>query len=72
MATPRWQNEERILVLNLEEHLGMIAGVICGALGLLLIIFTILICRYGHYHSSIHLHILRTVRNNLWTYCTFI
>jgi len=39
------RTEDKIIVLNLEEHLGMIAGIICGALGLLLIIFAILICR---------------------------
>ena len=38
--------EDRIILLNLEEHLGMIAGIICGVLGLLSLILAILLCRY--------------------------
>ena len=36
---------DRIILLNLEEHLGMIVGVICGSLGLLSLLFAALICR---------------------------
>ena len=38
--------EDRIILLNLDEHLGMIAGIICGVLGLLSLILAILLCRY--------------------------
>ena len=38
--------EDQIILLNLEEHLGMIAGVICGVLGLLSLILAILLCRH--------------------------
>ena len=37
--------EDQIILVNIEEHLGIIAGIICGALGLLSIIFSILLCR---------------------------
>ena len=37
--------EDRIILLNLDEHLGMIAGIICGVLGLLSLILAILLCR---------------------------
>jgi hypothetical protein len=36
----------QIILLNLDEHLGMIAGIICGVLGLLSLILAILLCRY--------------------------
>ena len=39
------KSEDRIILLNLEEHLGMIAGVICGSLGLLSLLFAVLLCR---------------------------
>ena len=39
------RTEDRIILLNLEEHLGMIAGVICGVLGLLSLVLAILLCR---------------------------
>ena len=38
--------EDQIILLNLNEHLGMIAGIICGVLGLLSLILAILLCRY--------------------------
>ena len=38
--------EDRMILLNLDEHLGMIAGIICGVLGLLSLILAILLCRY--------------------------
>ena len=40
------KSEDHVIIVNLEEHLGMIAGIICGALGLLLLVFTVLLCRY--------------------------
>ena len=39
------RSEDRIILLNLEEHLGMIAGIICGILGLLSLVLAILLCR---------------------------
>ena len=42
------RTEDRIILLNLDEHLGMIAGIICGTLGLLSLILAILLCRYMH------------------------
>ena len=41
------KTEDRIILLNLDEHLGMIAGTICGVLGLLSLILAILLCRYS-------------------------
>ena len=38
--------KDQIILLDLDEHLGMIAGVICGVLGLLSLILAILLCRY--------------------------
>ena len=38
--------KDQIILLNLDEHLGMIAGIICGVLGLLSLILAILLCRY--------------------------
>ncbi len=38
--------EDRFIILNLEEHLGLIAGIVSGTLGLLLVIFAVIICRY--------------------------
>ena len=40
------KSEDQIILLNLDEHLGMIAGIICAVLGLLSIILAILLCRY--------------------------
>ena len=37
--------EDQIILVNIEEHLGMLAGIICGTLGLLSLIFSILLCR---------------------------
>ncbi|XP_040566309.2 putative receptor-type tyrosine-protein phosphatase mosPTP-1 isoform X2 [Lepeophtheirus salmonis] len=37
--------QDSLLLINLEEHLGMIAGVVCGSLGLLLAIFAFLLWR---------------------------
>ena len=37
--------EDQIILVNIEEHLSMIAGIICGTLGLLSLIFSILLCR---------------------------
>ena len=39
------KTEDRIILLHLEEHLGMIAGIICGVLGLLSLVLAILLCR---------------------------
>ena len=39
------KSKDQIILLNLEEHLGMIAGIICGVLGLLSLILAILLCR---------------------------
>ena len=41
------KSEDQIILLNLDEHLGMIAGIICAVLGLLSIILAILLCRYS-------------------------
>ena len=35
-----------IFLVDLEEHIGVIAGVVCGTLGLLLAIFAFLLWRY--------------------------
>ena len=40
------KSKDQIILLNLDEHLGMIAGIICGVLGLLSLILAILLCRY--------------------------
>ena len=40
------KTEDKLIFLHLEEHLGMIAGIICGTLGLLSLILTILLCRF--------------------------
>ena len=42
------KSEDHVIIVNLEEHLAMIAGIICGALGLLFLVFTILLCRYKY------------------------
>ncbi len=36
---------DSVILVNLEEHFGVIAGVVCGSLGLLLTIFVFLIVR---------------------------
>ena len=46
--------EDRIVLLNLEEHLGMIAGIICGILGLLSLVLAILLCRRYSQDRSRH------------------
>ena len=46
--------EDRIILLNLEEHLGMIAGIICGVLGLLSFVLAILLCRRYSQDRSRH------------------
>ena len=38
-------NGDSVILVNLEEHFGIIAGVVCGSLGLLLTIFVFLIVR---------------------------
>ena len=43
--SPRATEKDSILLINLEEHFGTIAGVVCGTLGLLLAIFVFLILR---------------------------
>ena len=40
------KSEDKLILLHLEEHLGMIGGIICGTLGLLSLILTILLCRF--------------------------
>ena len=37
---------DSVILINLEEHLGTIAGAVCGTLGLLLAIFAFLLWRY--------------------------
>ena len=39
------KSTKKIILLNIKEHLGMIAGVICGSLGLLSLLFAVLLCR---------------------------
>ena len=39
------KTENQIILLNLDEHLGTIAGIICAVLGLLSVILAILLCR---------------------------
>ena len=46
--------EDRIILLNLEEHLGLIAGVICSILGLLSLVLAILLCRRYSQDRSRH------------------
>ena len=39
-------SKDSVILINLEEHFGTIAGVVCGTLGLLLAVFVFLILRY--------------------------
>ena len=39
------QGKGSFLLINLEEHLGIIAGAVCGTLGLLLAIFAFMLWR---------------------------
>ena len=41
----RAEDNRTVILLNLEEHLGLIAGVICSVLGLLSLVLAILLCR---------------------------
>ena len=41
----RAEDSRTVILLNLEEHLGLIAGVICSVLGLLSLVLAILLCR---------------------------
>ena len=46
-----------MILINLEEHFGTIAGVVCGTLGLLLAIFIFLLLRFvklSTQHERIH------------------
>ena len=49
---PRSTERDSIVLINLEEHLGTIAGAVCGTLGLLLAVFAFLLWR------SVPLHLL--------------
>ena len=42
---PRSTERDSIVLINLEEHLGTIAGAVCGTLGLLLAVFAFLLWR---------------------------
>ena len=44
--SPRATEKDSVILINLEEHFGTIAGVVCGTLGLLLAIFIFLLLRY--------------------------
>ena len=44
--------EDRIVLVDLEQHLGTIAGVICGVLGLLSLVLAILLCRRFSQHRA--------------------
>ena len=57
------KSDERIILLNLEEHLGMIAGVICGSLGLLSLLFAVLLCR--RYNQVLYLYLGHVVNFQL-------
>ena len=46
--SPRATEKDSVILINLEEHFGTIAGVVCGTLGLLLAIFIFLLLRYGN------------------------
>jgi len=39
------EQNDSVILINLEEHLGTIAGAVCGTLGLLLAIFAFLLWR---------------------------
>jgi hypothetical protein len=52
------KSENQIILLNLDEHLGMIAGIICGVLGLLSLILAILLCRYLIFFTLLTLSLL--------------
>ncbi|XP_059092018.1 tyrosine-protein phosphatase 99A-like [Tigriopus californicus] len=43
--SPRSTEKDSIILINLEEHFGTIAGIVCGSLGLLLAVFIFLILR---------------------------
>ena len=38
------EQNDSVILINLEDHLGTIAGAVCGTLGLLLAIFAFLLC----------------------------
>lgn len=44
--------KDSVIFLNLEEHFGTIAGVVCGTLGLLLALFVFLILRYDFLNTD--------------------
>ena len=44
--SPRATEKDSVILINLEEHFGTIAGVVCGTLGLLLAIFIFLLLRF--------------------------
>lgn len=43
---PMATEQDSVILINLEQHFGTIAGIVCGTLGLLLAIFVFLILRY--------------------------
>ena len=55
--SPRATEKDSVILINLEEHFGTIAGVVCGTLGLLLAIFIFLLLRFvkmSTQHERIH------------------
>ena len=58
--SPRATEKDSVILINLEEHFGTIAGVVCGTLGLLLAIFIFLLLRYRK-QSYYKLHYLAGV-----------
>ena len=47
------KTQNQIILLNLDEHLGTIAGIICAVLGILSLILAILLCRYLIIHPCL-------------------
>ena len=55
--SPRATEKDSVILINLEEHFGTIAGVVCGTLGLLLAIFIFLLLRFvkmSTQHERVH------------------